>query len=394
MDYNTFSTLSDEELQELLTGYALGALEADEMVAVDDYLQHHPELDPVVQRLADASTAFAYGVPQMAPPTRAKEQLMARVQADLGMAGGNRAASGSTSQPTSQSASPSEPSARQAGRSLSPFMRGAEQRPAPSMATPPPVAAPSSSRPATPAAMRRSANRRGSFWSFDGWFDRSTGWKVTTVASCAALLFFVFATTQLVSRLERMATSLQQAEAELSNAQAAVSERADEFAELEATVADLTEENSEITEQLASTQSSNDELQSALQILATNLETRQQQISTLLNVNQVVELDSTVEANARGALFVGEDTLILILSGLEPLPADQTYQLWLIPADSNPVSAGLVQVSDAESPNIIADIQLSTTSFAAVGLSIEQQGGSPSPEGPEGPVILLGESTT
>ena len=110
-----------------------------------------------------------------------------------------------------------------------------------------------------------------------------------------------------------------------------------------------------------------------------------------MTVNQVVALGGTEFApQAEGTLFVGEDSLVLVLRGLQPLPTGQTYQLWLIPADNAPVSAGLVHVSDGESPNVTTDVTLTTETFATVGLSVEPAGGSAQPTGN---IVMLGNRT-
>jgi anti-sigma-K factor RskA len=77
----------------------------------------------------------------------------------------------------------------------------------------------------------------------------------------------------------------------------------------------------------------------------------------------------------------------LILNGLASLPADQTYELWLIPSDGDPVSAGLVQVTADGTTVSQIPMPSQPQEFAAVGLSIEPAGGSPQPTGP---IVLLG----
>lgn len=365
MDYNDLTALSDEALQEVLTGYALGALEPDEMLAVEEYLQAHPEITPVVQRLEEAATAFAYAAPPVTPPVRVKDALMARVQADMA----THAPQDAVRSRSSSSAStdlPAVSAPQPASRAFSSERRvGASRQP-------------SARRPAVRPSLR---------WSFDGWLDFATGWKMATVASGAALLFFVIVTTQLAGRLADATAALAGTQAQL----------ADVTAQLDVTEAERVADNEELAAleaQVASLRAEKADLQDVIELISTDRQLQQQQIASLLNVNQVVTLDSTQETEAGGALFVGEDSLVLVLRGLQPLPDEQTYELWLIPAEGNPVSAGLVQVSGDESPTITADIRLSTSSFAAVGLSIEQRGGSTDPAGPEGPVILLGTRDT
>ncbi|MCB0060600.1 MAG: anti-sigma factor, partial [Caldilineaceae bacterium] len=372
MDYNDFTDLSDDERQELLTGYALGALEPDEMLAVDAYVETHPELASVVHRLEDAVTAFAFAAPPMPPPAHAKVALMARVQADVADRMPQSAA-------TPMSTSASTPS-------LQTDLAAATLASQADASAPVPFATAQRTARTHRSVTRRPMARRRFQWSFDGWLDFATGWKMATMASCVALLFFVIVATQLARQLETATTALTDVQGQFANT-------TDQLAAAQAELTSRRDQVTDLETQVASLAADKDELQNALQLISAGLQSQQQQISSLLNVTQVVPLDSTQQADASGALFVGDDSLVLVLRGLQPLPDDQTYELWLIPADSNPVSAGLVQVSGEESPTITADIRLSISSFAAVGLSIEQSGGSSDPAGPQGPVVLLGNRT-
>ena len=82
MDHNdnldrSFGQL-DEQLQEILTGYVLGSLEPDEMLGMEEYLEAHPELSAIVNRLEESIAAMAYAAPPMAPPSSVKEVLLTR----------------------------------------------------------------------------------------------------------------------------------------------------------------------------------------------------------------------------------------------------------------------------------------------------------------------------
>ncbi len=355
MNHTYLANLSDDELQEWLTGYALGALEPAEMVAVGEYLQDQPELLAVVQRLEETSAALAFAAPEATPPAHVKAALMTRLQAE---------------------AEPRRVTTSTLPDSTSPTMSR-------SRLTPPPAAGLFGQR---TNVRRQSTPRRSRGWRFQDWFDVATGWKVATVASCAALAFFVVTTLQLMNYLSGTAT-------ELERQQRAVSALEEQLTTLTTENDQLQQANEIATQELAAAQTSTTDLETTLQQIVTELQLQEQQLASLLDVNQVVALDSTRESAATGALFVGTNSLVLVVHGLQPLPADQTYELWLIPEDSNPVSAGLVQVSREESPNITTDIQLTTPSFVAVGLSIEGSGGSSNPDGPEGPVVMLGEKS-
>jgi anti-sigma-K factor RskA len=71
------------------------------------------------------------------------------------------------------------------------------------------------------------------------------------------------------------------------------------------------------------------------------------------------------------------------------LPENQTYQLWLIPADGDgaPLPSGLLAVQQAGVDSVTITLPDDATNYAAVGVSIEPAGGSPSPTGP---IVLVG----
>ncbi|MBX3052240.1 MAG: anti-sigma factor [Caldilineaceae bacterium] len=77
--------LNEGAVVEMLPAYVLGALEAEEMLAVDDFLAAHPALLARVAELEAAADHLALAAPEVEPPTTAKTGLMARVQADAGV---------------------------------------------------------------------------------------------------------------------------------------------------------------------------------------------------------------------------------------------------------------------------------------------------------------------
>lgn len=333
-----------EEWQEVLTGYALGALEPDEMIALADYLQNHPELREVVQRLEETTAAMAYAAPSAIPSPAAKDALLDRIYGDL-----------RTNAPNQQKRTQDEPlSHHRPAASLGP------QNTAMSLYRPNEPLKPATKPAVTQAGRQRARGYRRNSQSF---FDFATGWKVATMATAAALLFFVITTAQLTGQLNQVSQQTGAAGATLASV------------------------NAELTRM----QQENEALRSKATQLAQQLQVNQQQLASLLAVSQVVELGGTgVVPGAQGALFVGEDSLVLILHGLPSLPSNQTYQLWLIPANAAPISAGLVHVADDAVPNVTVDVALPTHAFASVGLSIEPAGGSilPSDE-----IVLLGTHT-
>lgn len=112
------------------------------------------------------------------------------------------------------------------------------------------------------------------------------------------------------------------------------------------------------------------------------------QLAIFANAERVVALAGTPDApGASGAFYTGPESGLLVLRNLPPLPAQQTYELWLIPSEGSPIPAGLVQVAADGSNTFSIALAGQPTDYAAVGLSIEPAGGSPLPTGP---IVLLG----
>jgi anti-sigma-K factor RskA len=75
--------LSYDEILDKLPAYALGALEPEEMLAVEDYLRNHQELLIRFEESEQAAAQLVHLAPNVPLPAKNKQALMARVQADL-----------------------------------------------------------------------------------------------------------------------------------------------------------------------------------------------------------------------------------------------------------------------------------------------------------------------
>jgi anti-sigma-K factor RskA len=84
----------------------------------------------------------------------------------------------------------------------------------------------------------------------------------------------------------------------------------------------------------------------------------------------------------RGNLVVAPDgsTAALFLQDLPELSEDQAFQVWLIPAEGAPQSAGLFrgQAGQTNIP-VLVESQEPLSSYAAIGVSVEPRAGSPAP---------------
>jgi hypothetical protein len=132
----------------------------------------------------------------------------------------------------------------------------------------------------------------------------------------------------------------------------------------------------------------NEQLTTTNQRLQQRLHLRERQLTLFADATRVVTLEGTEEApQASGSFHVGQLSSVLVLRKLPPLPADQTYQLWLIPEQGDPMSADLVQVDETGMSTMLIPMAIQPKDFAAVGLSIEPARGS---QQPTGPIVLLG----
>jgi anti-sigma-K factor RskA len=122
------------------------------------------------------------------------------------------------------------------------------------------------------------------------------------------------------------------------------------------------------------------EVQTAGSVLA-HLTSPQAQAFAISGTQQQPEAHGQLIANP------GAGSSVLVVSGLKPLAAGQTYEFWLI-KDSAAVPAGLFKV-DAQGRAILQVAQaVGPQAYNAIGVSIEPEGGSQQP-GPD--IIMLGK---
>ena len=88
------------------------------------------------------------------------------------------------------------------------------------------------------------------------------------------------------------------------------------------------------------------------------------------------------QAGSRGVLYVAPDHQhwYLTIEGLTPCEEGRSYQLWFVPEDGEPVSAGTFDVGEGVSVELSSDTMPAAT--RAVTVTLEPAGGSASPTGP------------
>ncbi|WP_331436163.1 anti-sigma factor [Gordonia sp. w5E2] len=107
--------------------------------------------------------------------------------------------------------------------------------------------------------------------------------------------------------------------------------------------------------------------------------TTAQQVSDILAAPDARSTVSSL-ADDRGTITVvssksANRAVAVVRDQRNPIPADQTFQLWLIGKAATPVSAGLVAGTGSSAPQVIDSLDSSTV----LAVTIEPQGGSAQP---------------
>lgn len=306
MNDHNLSRFSYEEILEMLPAFVVGALDPDEMLAVEDALDTYPELMARVQELENAAAKLAYAAPAQPLPKSLQANVINRARASL--------------PPRTQAA---------------------------------PAASPS--HPAQPARPPQPEPRQGMWAGLGAWWRRRGLFDIGLTATVAAAILLAILFRQAMIEVDQLRTQMQGLE-----------------------------------QQIATLQSENGILEIQNRQLQTELETRQNQLASLADADQMVALGGTEAApEASGTLYVTDGEATLVLSNLNTLSDDQIYQLWLIPPEGAPIPAGLLGQAGDDVETITLQLPASLDNIAAVGVSVEPPGGSPAPTGP---IVLLGET--
>lgn len=150
--------------------------------------------------------------------------------------------------------------------------------------------------------------------------------------------------------------------------------------QLRADVADLREANDTLVSENESLQAVNNRLQE-------ELNENNQLFAQLPSAERVIPLPGTEEdPDAAGVFLVNGSEGVFVLRNLEPLLANQIYQLWLVPPGGgapDAVSVGLLEtLSEAGAGQQAVMIPAGLEDFAIVDVSIEPAGGSQNLSGP------------
>lgn len=131
-------------------------------------------------------------------------------------------------------------------------------------------------------------------------------------------------------------------------------------------------------------------LSQQLQILQKQVQKEQLQLAFFTGPSEIATLNGTPDApNAAGVYYQQNGEALVVLHGLEPLPTTQTYQLWLIPAEGDPVPAGLFPIHTATTVDVQhVKLPANALGYPTIGLTVEPVEGS---ELPTSKPVLVGE---
>jgi anti-sigma-K factor RskA len=203
-------------------------------------------------------------------------------------------------------------------------------------------------------------------------------WQFAAATSFAALFILALYTANLSNQLD---------------------ETGQQVATLEQEVTDLAQVNGELVENRDALAAA---LTTQIQLLQQDFNTNRELLASaqsdpsllqaVINANNSVVLHNHVNSDLpRGVFYQSGHTGQLVVHGLNPLPADQAYQLWAVTQDGTQIPTGMVTVQDpaaATWTSITLPTTLTITDVVAIGISIEPASGSAAPTSP---MLLDGE---
>jgi anti-sigma-K factor RskA len=307
-------SFTDSEIEELLPSFVLGALDADEMLAVADFLQQQPRWQARVARLEETMASLAHAAPRTRLPAQAKARLLRRMGAEAPSPATRR---------TPFFTPPPERPARPVGAGL----RGLRSIPRP----------------------RPTMEPTGRSWL------AIFGQSLAVAGAAAAIIILAGVSWQLHTSVNALSAQLAAAQGEL--------------AQVRQEMTNLAQINTTLQQQL---------------------QAQNAQVALLTDPDQSIVLTGTEAAPLASGEFVRRDDKgLLILRGLPTLPADQTYQLWILQPDAPSVPANLLQVANTDTATIELTLGEEYRDYAGVGISIEPAGGSLTPT----TIVLVGQLT-
>lgn len=325
-------SISKEQILEMLPSYVLGALESEEMIAVDAYLDEQKELLHQVQVAEDALGLMALATPPVRPPVVIKDTLMQRVEHDA---------------------------VRRRHSTLIP-------------------APPSAQRKEETGATR--------------WQMPSLVRTMVAVAAVVILAALSIYNTLLSRQLTTLVLQNQEQAAAIASLEVQNADYGAIVDDLHSDIAQLQSERDLLVEQTTQLAGRSAALDAQIQEISNELSVDQGRLQLLSTANEAVMLsEGDAAPQSRGAFYVSGLQGVLIVHGLQPLPESQIYQFWWVTEDGTQLPVAPIEVhADVEPTWAIFDVPEQAPAFSIVGLTIEPVGGSSQPTGP---MVLEGSIT-
>ncbi|MBI1349719.1 MAG: hypothetical protein GC156_01205 [Actinomycetales bacterium] len=123
----------------------------------------------------------------------------------------------------------------------------------------------------------------------------------------------------------------------------------------------------------------------ALQQQVAQLSAAASDISSLLAASDATTVSGPATTGGQATVVLSRERgqAALVTEGLAPVPAGHVYQVWFIPSEGSPASAGFVGDASSSATMLSGDL----TGAAAVGVTVEPSGGSSAPTTP--PIIAI-----
>ena len=140
----------------------------------------------------------------------------------------------------------------------------------------------------------------------------------------------------------------------------------------------------------------NEDLQKQVRSLRASVQEQQNELAAARGViNAAAEVDTLAvnlapppNVSGRGVVRYNErHGMVLLNAVLAPLPAEKTYQLWLVPVQGNPISLGIFTPEDNNGSAYMVSSVPAGVRAKAFAITVEASGGVPQPTGPK---VLIG----
>lgn len=196
--------------------------------------------------------------------------------------------------------------------------------------------------------------------------------------------------SSLQQQLAQARLQFSQTQQELAVAQQQLSQAQPELAQARQQLSQVQQELTQTQQRLAQAQLELAQTQQDLAQAREELAQAQEQITQSLQVLallqqpglQLVSLPraENAPASAQFNFFASpsNSSALLSVSGLKPLPSNQTYEFWLL-RDGQPVPAGTFNVDEDGAGKLIVQAADSLSTFDQAGITIEPAGGSAAP---------------